>query len=65
MSDESGATFSIYDHRTPLYNRALLLFDRIVVPVPTSPFGNISASEIEKLSADVAYLAKNDAAIRF
>lgn len=65
MTDESWATFSIYDHRTPIYRRALLLFDRIVVPVPARPVGSLLPSEIDELSADVAYLAENEAAVRF
>jgi len=65
MFDEHWATFSIYDHRTDLYRRALLLFDRIVVPIPSTPFGRLTPAEIEQLSSDVDYLQENDAAIRF
>jgi hypothetical protein len=65
MPDEHWATFSIYDHRTDLYRRALLLFDRIVVPIPESPIGRLTTEEIDSLSADVDYLQQNDAAVRF
>lgn len=65
MSDERWATLSIQDHRTALYRRALLLFDRIVVPIPSGPFEDITADEISILSDQVAYLADNAAAVRF
>ncbi|MBV9071277.1 MAG: hypothetical protein JO231_21360 [Acidobacteria bacterium] len=63
--DEHWGTFSIYDHRTPLYRRALLLFDRVVVPIPSEPYGGLSARELDLLSADVNFLEGHDAAVRF
>jgi hypothetical protein len=65
MPDEHWATFSIYDHRTELYRRALLLFDRVLVPIPKQPIGRLSQQEIDQLSAEVDFLSKNDAAVRF
>lgn len=65
MSDEHWATFSIYDHRTPLYRQALLLFDRIVVPVPAAPLADLTEAELDALNADVEYLRSNDAAVSF
>lgn len=65
MADEQWATFSIYDHRTPLYRQALLLFDRVVVPVPDAEFRDLKDAELDALRADVEYLCSNDAAISF
>jgi hypothetical protein len=65
MSDEHWATFSIYDHRTPLYRQALLLFDRVVVPVPAAPFADLTEAELDALNADVEYLRSNNAAVPF
>ncbi|WP_028063992.1 hypothetical protein [Solirubrobacter soli] len=62
---EQWATFSIYDHRRATFRRALVLFDRVVVPVPSQPFGRLDAKEIETLEADIAFLADADAAVRF
>ena len=64
MKDEYWATFSIYDHRTSLYRQALVLFDRIVVPVPTRPFGGVTNQEIDRLSKEVETLEDADAAKR-
>jgi hypothetical protein len=63
--DEYWATFSIFDHRGPLYRKALVLFDRVVIPVPTVPVGNLTQLEIDSLSADAEYLQRCDAAVRF
>lgn len=60
--DEYWATFSIYDHRSPVYRQALLLFDRIVVPIPKRPIGTLTQQEIDQLASDVEYLRKNEAA---
>lgn len=65
MSDEHWATFSIYDHRTAIFRQALLLFDRIVVPVPAAPFRKLTLEELDALNADVDYLRANDAAVPF
>src|SRR5690349_9566976 len=66
MSDEYWATFSIYDHRrNDLYRNSLILFDRVVIPVPTEKVGNLETEEIDRLAADVEYLEREEAAIRF
>lgn len=66
MSDEYWATFSIYDHRlASLYRKTLVLFDRVVIPVPTEPVGDLQQQEIKALAADVSYLEDNDAAVQF
>src|SRR5688572_8062323 len=65
MSDEHWATFSIYDHRTALYRQALLLFDRVVIPIPAAPFGDLGTEELDALNADAEYLRSEDAAVPF
>jgi len=62
MKDEYWATFSIYDHRTALYRQALVLFDRIVVPVPTRTVGSLTAQEIDRVEKEVEYLQARGAA---
>ncbi len=52
MKNEYWATFSIYDHRTALYHQALVLFDRIVVPVPTRTVGSLSLATAILYRAD-------------
>jgi hypothetical protein len=62
MKDEYWATFSIYDHRTSLYRQALVLFDRIVVPIPTRTVGSLTAQEIDRVEAEVRFLQERGAA---
>jgi hypothetical protein len=59
---ETWATFSIIDHRKPIYRQALALFDRIVVPLPPKPIGNQTQEELDQLSAEIAYLKEAKAA---
>lgn len=63
MDREYWATFSIYDYQTPRYRRSLVLFDKVVIPVPTAPIRTITDREIERLAADVAYLEKEGVAV--
>jgi hypothetical protein len=62
---ETWATFSITDHRQPIYRQALALFDRIVVPLPPKPIGDQTQEELEQLEAEVEYLRKAKAAEPF
>jgi hypothetical protein len=62
MHDEYWGTFSIYDHRRPIYRQALVLFDRIVVPVPIRPVGNLTEAEIEQVAQEAQWLKKEGAA---
>ena len=61
------ASFSIYDYRTPRFRQALVLFDKVVIPVPDKPVvgsrGEISSEDIDRLSADISFLERNGAAI--
>lgn len=59
---ETWATFSIIDHRKPVYRQALALFDRIVVPLPPKPIGDQTQEELDQLNAEVDYLRKEGAA---
>ena len=59
---ETWATFSIIDHRQPVYRQALALFDRIVVPLPPKPIGDQTQEELYQLEAEVEYLQKAKAA---
>ena len=62
---ETWATFSIIDHRRPIYRQALALFDRIVVPLPPDPIGDQTREELLQLEAEVSYLAKENAAVLY
>jgi hypothetical protein len=62
MVTEYWGTFSIYDHREPFYKPSLVLFDSIVMPVPTSKFRSIDAAELRQLRADAEYLAEKGCA---
>jgi hypothetical protein len=62
---ETWATFSIIDHRQPIYRQALALFDRIVVPIPERPIGNQTDEELDQLRAEVNYLKNHEAAVPF
>ena len=44
-------TFSIFDHRDPVFRKALILFDRVVIPVPGRPIYDTSHAELSRLSA--------------
>jgi hypothetical protein len=63
--EEYWGTFSIFDHRDKVFRRALVLFDRVVMPVPDRPMYDITEQELDELSADVEYLVKNDAAVSY
>jgi hypothetical protein len=60
---ETWATFSIIDHRQPIYRQALAIFDKIVVPIPKEPIGNQTVDELERLTAEVQYLEEEGAAV--
>jgi hypothetical protein len=60
---ETWATFSITDHRAPIYRQALALFDKIVVPIPKEPIANQTKDELEQLAAEVQYLEDEEAAV--
>lgn len=62
---QTWATFSIIDHRKPIYRQSLALFDRIVVPIPPRPIGDQTKQELDQLEADVAYLEGEGAARRY
>jgi hypothetical protein len=62
---EYWGTLSIYDHRTPRYRQALMLFDKAVIPIPTEPFGELTRVELERLELDLDYLQREGAAVRF
>jgi len=65
MKTEYWATFSIYDHRTPNYRRALIVFDRIVIPVASRPYKGLTGQELDQLSAEVDFLVHEGRAVRF
>jgi hypothetical protein len=41
----------------------LILFDRIVIPIPESPFGALNNQELDKLNKDAEKLVKSNAAV--
>jgi hypothetical protein len=59
---ETWATFSIIDHRRPIFRQSLALFDRIVVPLPRMPIDDLTQPELDQLKADVYYLESMKAA---
>lgn len=63
MDQEQWGTLSIFDHREPLFLRSLVFFDRTLMPVPTQPMYDITAEEIEGLTADAEFLQAHDAAV--
>ncbi len=62
---ETWATLSITDHRKPIYRQALALFDKIVVPIPSSPIGDQTTEELDQLESDVTFLEQSGAARRY
>jgi hypothetical protein len=40
-----------------------VLFDKVVIPIPTEPIKSVTAQEIERLSADIDYLEKEGIAV--
>jgi len=63
MKSEYWATFSIFDHRTALYRQALVLFDRIVIPIPKAPVADVTAQEIDKLATEAEQLKAHGVAV--
>ncbi|PPK84557.1 hypothetical protein CLV84_3719 [Neolewinella xylanilytica] len=63
MANEWWGTLSIYDHREPVFLKSLILFDRLVIPLPDHPLGNQTSEELDRLHADAAYLASHEAAV--
>ncbi|HAL81614.1 MAG TPA: hypothetical protein DCO83_04750 [Mucilaginibacter sp.] len=63
MVNEYWGTLSLYDHRDAMFIKSLVLFDRIVIPVPNKPIHDITSQELDRLSADAAFLEDSDAAI--
>jgi hypothetical protein len=64
MTSEYWATLSIYDYRADYFRSLMLLFDRIVIPVPIDPWNDIGADERDRLSADATFLEGHGCAIR-
>lgn len=58
MDTQYWGTFSIYDYQTPLYRRSLVLFDKVVIPIPKEPIKSVTQQEIDRLSQEVLYLKK-------
>jgi len=62
MVEEFWGTLSIYDHRHPMFIRSLLLFDRIVIPIPPNPIYDLTQEELDRLRVDAEYLQEHGAA---
>jgi hypothetical protein len=62
MVDEYWGTLSLYDHRKSMFVKSLVLFDRIIIPIPNKPVYDLTNQELDKLYADSSYLKKNNAA---
>ena len=63
MAREYWGTLSIYDHRQPYFRPSMLLFDKIVIPVPTRPWKEMDQAEMERLGADAEWLRQNEVAV--
>lgn len=63
MIEEYWGTLSIYDHRDEIFAKSLILFDRIVIPIPQKAIHDLTNQELDKLNADAEFLKENDAAI--
>lgn len=63
MVEEFWGTLSIYDHRDPIFVRSLVLFDRIVIPIPNAPFGTLTNRELDELQEDANLLKENNAEV--
>jgi len=63
MVEEFWGTLSIYDHRDPIFIRSLILFDRIVIPIPENPFGTLTSKELKNVYENAKKLEKNKAAV--
>src|SRR6516165_1607418 len=60
---EYCCTVSVKGSATPRLRQALVLFDKIVVPIPDAPIkgkrGEITAEDIDRLSVEVDYLKEH------
>ena len=66
MTREYWATMSVYDHRAPYFRPSLLLFDRVVMPVPVRTWKGLSdPEELAQLSAEADWLEEHGCALRF
>jgi hypothetical protein len=63
MANELWGRFSIYDHRDAIFRKSLIIFDRVVIPIPDKPIGNQTMEELDRLHTDATYLVEHDAAI--
>ena len=64
MVEEFWGTLSIYDHRDPIFIRSLILFDRIVIPIPEGPYGTLTDKELKNLYENAKKLEKNEQAAK-
>jgi hypothetical protein len=62
---ETWGTLSTHDHRTSVLKKSLVLFDRLVIPVPDTPIYDITSQELDELNASVSYLEQNNAGISY
>jgi len=64
MNRQYWGTFSIYDHRSDYYRPSLLLFDRVVMPVPTHLWrGLTNREELEQLESEAKWLEDQGCAV--
>ncbi len=63
MVEEFWGTLSIYDHIDPIFIRSLILFDRIVIPIPENPFGILTSDELKNFNRNAKKLEDNNAAV--
>jgi len=56
-------TLLIYDHRDPIFIRSLILFDRIVIPIPENRFGTLTSDELKNFNRNAKKLEDSNAAV--
>jgi hypothetical protein len=64
--EQMWATFSIYDQQSPsIYKPSILLFDKVVMPVPTKPHGTLTQEQLQEMAADAEFLRQHGAGVVF
>jgi len=55
MVQEFWRTLSIYDHQYRMFIQAIVLLDRLVIPIPEKAIYDLSTEEIDRSNTNAAY----------